>query len=609
MTDALAHRGPDGSGIYLDGPFAMGHRRLSIIDLDGGRQPLSNEDQTIWVTFNGEIYNYVELKHELDKSGHRFKTDSDTEVIVHGYEQWGPRVVDHLRGMFAFGIWDTRRRELMLARDRSGIKPLYYYRSPSVMAFASELQAFHALDDFDDQIDLQALDIYLHFQYIPAPYSIFKNVRKLPHAHYAVFRADEPDPAPRRYWAFSFRPDASVTESEWCERLDAALRDAVRVHLRSDVPFGAFLSGGIDSSTVVAYMSQLLGSPVRTFSIGYSSDDFDERVYARQVAQQFGTEHTELVVEPNGIELLEEMVRHYGEPFADSSAIPTFYVSKLAADHVKMVLSGDGGDEVFGGYPHHASIPSRYRLPSSRLRKARFRVGGFARQLGLRPALPSPADDWFNCTRYFNDSMRRRLWNTDAARLRDNARGWFDGQFDARMGDPLVDRLQEFDIENFLPYDNLTKVDIASMRYGLEVRVPLLDHKLLEMVAQIPASLRVRQNGKGRTEYPQCTGEPIGKYLLKEVAGQYFARDFLYRKKMGFEVPIRHWFAGPLRGELRDRLVVQGDLADFFDISFVAQIIEQHGHDCDHSWRLWALLFLAEWLRHQKQLRLVVRTS
>ncbi|MDE3156786.1 MAG: asparagine synthase (glutamine-hydrolyzing), partial [Acidobacteriota bacterium] len=350
MTAALAHRGPDGSGVTLRGAAGLGHRRLAIIDPASGAQPLSNEDGRLWITFNGEIYNYRDLRTDLEAHGHRFRTQSDTEVVVHAYEQWGAAAVPRLRGMFAFGIVDERDGHLFLARDPLGIKPLYYAQTPTLTAFASELQALRPVPGLDWTLDIRAIDQYLRLQYIPAPRTVYAHVRKLPPAHTLRIEFDGHTQGPREYWQIRFQPEFRRTEREWLDALDEVLRRSVRAHLVADVPFGAFLSGGLDSSAVVAYMAQELDAPVETFSIGFEEQDFTELHYAEQAARRWQTHHHAEIVRADCLELLPALVRHYGEPFGDSSALPTFLVSRMARGAVPMVLSGDGGDEAFGGY-------------------------------------------------------------------------------------------------------------------------------------------------------------------------------------------------------------------------------------------------------------------
>jgi asparagine synthase (glutamine-hydrolysing) len=406
---------------------------------------------------------------------------------------------------------------------------------------------------------------------------------------------------PIRYWDLKFQPDHRVKESEWIERIDAGLRDAVRAHLVSDVPFGAFLSGGVDSSIVVAYMSQLLQEPVRTFTAGFDDDEYDERPHARFVSESAGTKHFEELVNFDVFDVLEQMVSHCGEPFADSSIICTYLVSRLARGQVKMVLSGDGGDETFAGYDYYGKMLSQHPLPQGFLRRTRRTLGNWARRAGLRHPLPSARQTWYERTPYFSESQRLKLWRPEFHSTLRHTRLWNDEQFEPIRNADLLSQCQYVDMHNYLPYNNLHKVDIASMCHGLEVRVPFLDHRFLEMVAGIPAEMkwRSRKEGGGGAASPQ--GSMTGKYILKKMAERFFPPEFLYRPKQGFSMPVPSWFAGPLHGELREHLNDSTvGLGEFFDMAYVRSMIEEHHHQKNHGWRLWALLFLAEWNRERK---------
>lgn len=600
----LAHRGPDGEGIFQDKIISLGHRRLSIIDLEAGRQPLSNEDGTVWITFNGEIYNYRDLRQRLIGLGHRFQTDSDTETIVHAWEQWGPECVHQLRGMFAFAIWDQNQQSLFLARDRVGIKPLLYTVQPGFVAFASEMQALTCLPDLPLTVNAQAIDLYLHYQYIPAPYSIYTEIKKIEPGHSLLIRHGQPVPEPRQYWTLKFQPDRGLDERQWLDRLDAALEETVRTHLVADVPFGAFLSGGLDSSTVVAYMSRILKQPVKSFCIGHGDVNYDERNWAHEAARITGAEYHEEVVEPEGLTLLPDLVKHYGEPFADSSAIPTWYVSRLARKHVKMVLSGDGGDELFAGYYAYPAILAQHRRPLEWGLRIRHAVGNQARRVGLRPPLPSMADNKFARTAVLSETERTGLWKADYQAVIGRTRQQFEVQFTRSFSSEPLNQLQGFDVGNYIPYDNLTKVDVASMSHGLEVRVPLLDHQFMETVAQIPPEMKLRPepgNGNGKLETLQSPVACVGKYLLKRNAERFFPKEFIHRGKRGFEVPVCQWFAGPHKAELADRLTgANSHIGDYFESHAVQQLVQQAGHDKVSAWKAWSLLVLEEFLQQAR---------
>lgn len=586
------HRGPDGEGVHLDGPIGLGHRRLAIIDPVGGQQPMRNETNEVWLVANGEIYNFRELRAELERMGHRFRSHSDCEVIVHGYEAWGDGVVERLRGMFAFALWDGPRRRLLLARDRLGIKPLCYSLTGSRLAFASELQALRALPDFDARVDTEALDRYLHLQYIPAPMSIYRGACKLPPAHTLVLTADGAAPVLRRYWQLEWRSDESLSESEWVERLDAALGDAVRSHLVSDVPFGAFLSGGVDSSAVTAYMGETLGPGLDTFTIGFDHAGFDERGPARETAERLGSRHHESLVDLDILDLLPRLVRHYGEPFADSSALCTWRVCEAAREHVTMVLSGDGGDELFAGYPYFPKLVERFPALTGH-RRVRRLAGDLLRRIGLRGPLPTLADSWHDRSPFFGADLRRRLWRPEYHDRIATTAVWHHEQFAPLRRLDTLSQCQSVDLQTYLPYDNLTKVDIASMAHGLEVRVPFLDHALIDTVTRIPARYRL-----AKVDATGGAGGDIwcGKYVLKRAAQRFYSWEFLQRRKLGFSVPLSAWFSGPFKGELQARLLdPAAGLGDWFDPAEILRLVTEHGQSADHGHRLWSLFFLAEW--------------
>ncbi len=587
MTEAVRHRGPDGQGQHIDGGFGLGHRRLSIIDLTGGAQPMSNEDGQVWVIYNGEIYNYSELQKELASAGHRFKSCCDTEVIVHAYEEWGLRCVERFRGMFAFAVLDARRKELFLARDRLGIKPLVYSREPGRIAFASELQALERLPDLDLCVNLDALDQYLQLGYIPAPTTIYQNVYKLPPGHTMTVTGSGKVLGPERYWDVQFDPDEKPTEQEWLDQLDETIREAVRLRLRADVPFGAFLSGGVDSSLVVAYMAKLLQEPVRTFSIGFGELDHSELPYARQAADSWGTNHHEQVLRPNALEILPDLVRHYGEPFGDSSAVPTYYVSQLARRHVKMVLSGDGGDENFGGYFQYLVAAGYQRERRTMKASIRHAMGKAARAVGILPRL-GPLDLWTKTVALTSPQDRRTLFRRGGVSVNRVPRSLRTSiKRNGRLN--LISWFQYFDLKNYLPYDILTKVDIASMYHGLEVRVPLLDHKVVELAARIPARFKVRRTGDSQFE---------GKIIFKKLAERYYDKHFFNRKKMGFAIPLQHWFRDCPSGQLSERLLDPASrLTDLFERTALETVVNQRQEHSLYSTRLWLLLFLAEWFR------------
>ena len=649
MTDAIRHRGPDDEGQYhsmtadigspngsRSGGAALGHRRLSIIDLSGGHQPLSNEDGSVWIAFNGEVYNYRELHPKLESLGHCFRTASDTECIVHAYEQWGHACPQHLRGMFAFAIWDNRRRKLFLARDRMGQKPLVYRVADGRLTFASELKSLLRVPGSPRDINHEAVADFVTLQYVPHPKTMLRGYHKLPPAHWAEFDATTGDLIVRRYWEAPYQRSHGVgstlvpsppssgerargegTEEEytslipnpssfnpgdWKPRLRERLTEAVRLRMRSDVPFGAFLSGGVDSTIITGLMQQQVAHKVQTFSIGFSVKQFDERSYAREAAAKLGTDHHEFVVDPSAVEMLSKLVEHYDEPFADSSAIPTMYLSRLTRQHVTVALSGDGGDELFAGYDRYLAVdfaakfdrwpwilraimsnPIWQRLPApvgqkSTLRRIKRFLGAFGQR---------PERRYANWMSIFDDSRRSTLFSSDFAR----SLGEYDGAsflldvYSRCAETDFVQRTTCVDVESYLPCDILTKVDLASMAYGLEARSPFMDHRVVELAAQIPRPLKLR----GRR----------GKRILVETFADLIPESIQTRPKMGFGVPVGEWFRGELREMLCDTLLDPRCLQrGYFDPTEVKRLIDEHtSAQWDHSSRLWLLLVFELWHR------------
>jgi len=610
LCDVLAHRGPDDEGYYIKGPVALGQRRLAILDLAGGRQPMGNEDSTVWITFNGEIYNFRELRARLEGLGHRFATRSDTETIVHAYEQYGPACVKELRGMFAFALWDEPRQTLLLARDRVGKKPLFYAEVDGQWVFASELQALLRHPGLTREVDWAALDDYLTFGYVPAPKTIFRGVHKLPPAHWLTLRlrpggSGGPEVHVERYWQLAYKPKLRLSEEDAADGLLEVLREAVRLRMIADVPLGALLSGGIDSSIVVALMSQLSDRPVKTFSIGFDEQEFNELPHARRVAERCGTEHHELIVRPNALEVLPTLVRHYGEPYADSSAIPTYYAAKLTREHVKVALTGDGGDECFAGYERYAGglaadrywrIPAAVRtlaieplsrlIPTSAPRRSRLRQARRFLEVAGQPA-PQRYLRWIG---YFSTEGKAAFYSSEfQERLAGyQAQSWLFGMWDRLVAaglDPL-DRMLALDVESYLPYDLLVKMDIATMANSLEARSPFLDHEVMEFCARLPASYKLR-------------GMRL-KHLLKKAGKRLLPPETLARRKMGFGVPVGNWMRGELRSWVEDLLLSPRALKrGYFQPEALRQLVDGHleGRE-DRSFQLWALLWLELW--HQE---------
>ncbi len=598
MLQVIRHRGPDDDGVYSNGPLALGMRRLSIIDLSGGKQPITNEDGSVVVVFNGEIYNYRELAAQLRQRGHTLATASDTEVIVHLYEDYGERCVEHLRGMFAFAIWDSARNRLLLARDRLGIKPLYYTQAGGQLVFGSEIKAILQHPGVEARLDLDALGNFLSLKYVPSPQTLFSNIAALPPGFTLI--CDERGPVARPYWDVPFPAQRGRprSEAEYTEELEELLRDAVRSHLVSDVPFGAFLSGGIDSSTIVALMSQFLDQPVKTFSVGFgeANAEFSELPYARMVALGYHTDHHELIVGPQDfIDLAEKLIWHLDQPIADDAVLANYMVSRLAAQHVKMVLTGEGGDELFAGYARYAGerFSPIFRALPQPVRDLTLTMSG--RVPGLRrPKIALYAlcqtdevkryASWFPL---FNREMKTGLLS---AQLRRTLDGSGPEQVFARQltrtqaGDPLS-RMLYVDTKLWLPDDLLARGDKTSMAVSLEARVPLLDHKLVEFAAALPPNMKIR--GMAR------------KYLLKKVSKAWLPPQITERKKKGFPVPLAVWFRGEARAFVRDHLAPETiRRRGLFDPVFVQKMLDEHESGfANHGSLIWGLLGVELWHR------------
>lgn len=594
----LKHRGPDGFGVSTIGAVSFGHTRLSIIDLALGQQPMKDAYDDGLITYNGEIYNFKKIKALLEKEGRRFLTNSDTEVVLNAFLQWGESSLDHFRGMFAFACLDKKKKKILLARDRIGKKPLFYVNKNNKFYFSSELDPlYRTVGPF--KMDLQALDDYLYWQYIPAPRTIYCDVRCLPPAHYLLIDLATGKIDEKKYWDLQFREDRTLGYDDWFVKLDDAVRESVKLRLVSDVPFGAFLSGGIDSSLVVGYMADILEQPVKTFSIGFENADYSELKYAKKVAEICGTEHHNKIVKAESLKILPDLVRHYGQPFADSSAIPTYYVSRMARDNVKMVLSGDGGDENFAGYNTYEYILSR----QSKCGKTGFAelLKSYAFKWGRRGQASCRLDErpsglfqlYSMVYNHFPPQERRELYQSKYKSLVDAEQSFRRGIVEDGKG-PLLSRLQLLDILTYLPYDILTKVDIASMANSLEVRTPLLDHKLMEIAATMPTRFKVREEkNNGVVTYDK-------KYILKALTRKRFPKEIIDRPKWGFGIPLGEWFAGELKEDVRKRLTQSVFLPKYFNMDAVEGVVNRHSTTDDMSARLWNLLFLEEWMRQHE---------
>ena len=596
MLQVLHHRGPDDAGVFFDKDVALGMRRLSIIDLDGGKQPISNEDGSITTVFNGEIYNYLSLQEELEGRGHRLRTASDTEVIVHLYEDLGEECVQHLRGMFGFAVWDARKRRLLLARDRLGIKPLYYTRAGGRLIFGSEIKAILQHPSVQVLLNHEGLNNFLSLKYVPAPQTMFEGIHALPPGY--LLTCDENGVKIRRYWDLSFanHQNGHVPEETYAEQLEALLRESVKLHLASDVPFGAFLSGGVDSSTIVALMSQFLSGPVKTYSVGFAGhgEKFSELPYARLVAKQFKTDHHEVFIRPSHlVDLAQKVVWHLDQPLAEHATLANYMVAELASRDVKMVLTGEGGDELFAGYARYSGerlSPFFQRIPKaakSLALAASSHLPGLRRQKLALYALSQPEEatrfvNWFPL---FNSEMKEALLLSD---LKDSLHGCdADSVFGQHLAstdasEPL-DRMLYVDTKLWLPDLLLARGDKMSMAVSLEARVPLLDHKLVEFAATLPQNLKV----KGL----------VRKYLLKKVSRRWLPSEIIDRKKQGFPMPSSLWFRNEARSFVRDVLSPSAlRRRGLFDPIFVEKLIEQHENGfADHGALLWGLMSIELW--------------
>ena len=595
MCDAMVHRGPDDHGLRADGPCALGHRRLSIIDLrPEGAQPMTNEDDTISLVVNGEFYNFVELREDLEKRGHRFKSRSDSEVALHLYEEYGVDFLDHLRGMFALGLWDAPRRRLILARDRFGQKPLYYRVGPNSLIFASELGGLVASRCFEKQADLDAIDAFIAMQYVPAPMTAYEGVKKLPMGYRLVCEngvVHEPEP----YYRLHFNEPRDGSVEDLTQQLREMLEESVRIRMVSDVPLGAFLSGGVDSSLIVALMARQSSQPVKTFSVGFPSKSFSELPYAKMVADQYQTEHHEITVKPDMASVMPEFVRHYGEPFADTSAMPTWYLCEYTRTGVTVALSGDAGDEAFGGYRRYmhtrtsraihqmpwplpqmaagllSNIPTP-RAAEVREYGERLMQPEHIRFLGL--SAPIPHEDRMAL---YTPAMRERF-------AEDQMAAEFERLFERSDAKDPINRVIDVDIQTYLTGNGLTKVDIASMAHSLEVRQPLVDHEVMEFAASLPGSMKLR----GVTT----------KYLLRQVAKELLPRRILTRPKQGFSVPIDRWMREDLAPLSREVLLDQrARERGILEPTSIESLLKKQQRGEPRGFQIWSLMILELWFR------------
>lgn len=597
MCETLVHRGPDDEGYYINKNIGLGMRRLSIIDLNTGHQPISNENQKIWIVFNGEIYNYKELKQDLIKKGHQFKTGSDTEAIIHLYEEYDVDCLKLLRGMFAFALWDGDRERLFLARDRVGKKPLIYTAANNSIIFASELKAVIQDNSVKKEIDFDALDQYMSFQFVPAPYTIFKGINKLPPASYLL--CEKGNIIVKRYWQLDFNSKIIMSEDEYAEGILRELEEAVKLRMISDVPLGALLSGGIDSSAVVAIMARLSDKPIKTFSIGFEEEEYSEIKYARIVAEQFKTEHHEFIVKPDIIKILPELSWYYDEPFADKSAVPSYYVAREAGRHLKVVLNGDGGDEAFAGYGRYdfrnniaSLLPSSLKVQLMRQTiKNYFKVSDKSKlvskmikkialnQFPVSRSIIFP--EFFSGREKYNlytQNARETLNNTISNKIDELLNGVED------IKEP-IDAMINIDFNHYLSGDLLLKMDIASMANSLEARSPFLDHKLLEFSMNIPCSFKIKNGAR--------------KYILKRALSDILPDGILNRNKMGFSIPLIYWLRNELKGFAYQTILNDSDgIKQFFNLNYVKQLLDEHtSARKNHALRIWSLIVFEMWYR------------
>ncbi len=610
MTESLSHRGPDDQGIAYHAwspslPNQQGHgwglgfRRLSIIDLATGHQPMSNEDDSIHIVFNGEIYNYHELRRRLEGSGHRFKTESDTETIVHLYEDLDTDCFAHLNGMFAIAIWDGRKQRLILARDRMGEKPLFYCEQSHRISFASELKALMLLPGFRPPIDPGAIDLFLTYQYVPHPFSIYQGVRKLEPGHFLVFEGNHAQTRP--FWNVDWSAEEPMSYRDAQDSVKSLLDDAVRLRLRSDVPLGAFLSGGIDSSLIVALAQKHLPHPIQTFSIGFPVKDYDETRFARLVANHIGSKHREFEVSPDAVSILDQLAYHYDEPFGDSSAIPTWYLSKLTRNEVTVALSGDGGDELFAGYDRYRAVWLSQRLqsvlPLNKLLPVRLiqRLPSSDRQRSLLrrvkrfvEALDQPiAKRYLNWIQIFSEASRISLYREDFIEQLPNRDpvDFLVTAWNRALHRDIITRASLADMQTYIPCDLMTKVDIASMAHSLEVRQPFLDFRLVELSIRMPSQWKFHRQ--------------TGKRILRETFANLLPSSIWRRPKMGFGVPLAEWFKGPLRATTESLLLdTAARCHQFFRREAIENLMQEHlANRSNHAYRLWNLVMLEQWLR------------
>ncbi|PIR89749.1 asparagine synthase (glutamine-hydrolyzing) [bacterium (Candidatus Gribaldobacteria) CG07_land_8_20_14_0_80_33_18] len=600
MTDVLSHRGPDDQGIFIDKQVGLGHRRLSIIDLSPlGHQPMSDAEGKIWLVHNGEIYNFLELKKELEKDGIKFKSKTDTEVIIYLYKKYGIDCLKHLRGMFAFAIWDKEKQQLFLARDRVGKKPLKYYFDNNCFIFASELKAILKNPEVKKEPDFGAIDEYFTYQYVPHPKTGFKNIYKLPPAHYLIIKLNPKEIRSQKYWELNYSEKLDLSEKEWEEKITEKLTEAVRLRLVSDVPLGAHLSGGIDSSLIVGLMALQSKEPIKTFSIGFKESEYNELPFARLVAKKYKTNHLEFIIEPKTIEILDKIVYHYEEPYADSSALPSWYISELTKKYVTVALNGDGGDENFAGYTRYNAMKLYCQLKHLPFKKNLKKINQFAYQITKKRIFQKGyrflnswssgsnlIDSFLKIVSYFNQEEKNLIYTDEFKQKIQNSRwhSFIEKKFKEAEKLDWLDKLLYVDINSNLADDLLVKVDIASMAHSLEIRSPFLDHEFLELTAKMPSDLKMKGHNK--------------KYLLKKIAEKYLPEECIKKQKQGFSVPLEHWFRKQLFDYLKNELLDKKFLDFGFKKEGIEKMLSDHkNYRQNYAYQFWTLLFLKKWLQ------------
>lgn len=600
MTYALQHRGPDDQGFFLDGNVGLGFQRLSIIDLEGGHQPMSDPEKKIWIIFNGEIYNFQYLKILLEETGrHQFRTKSDTEVILHLYQEYGEECVQHLRGMFAFAIWDTIQQKLFIARDRLGEKPLIYADLPDAFIFASEIQSLTKHPSIKKKLSVIALDLYLTYQYIPSPHTIFTQINKLPSAHSLTWH--DKKIAIKRYWDLSFLPGEDIQEEGSGVKLIQELKEATRLRMISDVPVGAFLSGGIDSSTIVGLMSELSAKPIKTFSIGFEEKNYSELAYAKLVAHHFGCDHHELILKPEKIDLLPKLAKHYGEPFADSSALASYCVSEFTKKYVTVALTGDGGDETMAGYPRYQAMHffDIWKKLPYKIRHSIYKIISLfpdghpplsiiwrlKRLLNIGLANLNPAHVYLDTLYYFSERQKRKLYTDElCSQLNDYDAAYYLDPFLTKGSlSPGVSRYLLTDLFTYIPECLMVKMDIASMSNSLETRSPFLDHKFIEFTSSLPSNFKLRGFKT--------------KYLLKKKLTGWLPQSTLKHRKQGFSLPMSHWFKDDLSDYIHEILFSPQSLSrQIFKKDSLKSMLKEHDQGVTNlSYQIWSLLMLEQW--------------